>query len=323
VADSTVPFGAFGTTRGSGLARGKRTTPSAAPAAAAATGAYQPTAIEVVTHQREYQNPFAPATPAPAAEPTPVAAEVKPEPAPVPVAPPVAVAPVPQPVVAPPPAAPAAVPEEKATLNILPPEDNRPAAQNWDSGSFRQERSEPRGDLRPRREERGSFRPERRDEPRLEPRAPRPDQPKLEQRAPLPKPAEKPKSSGGFIGWLKGFFGGKSEPKASPATPSAPGRGEPFAGGDRRDRQGHYRQRGGQGYRGEPRSQGGPAPREGGQSGGGSYGGEGQQGYDGQRRRRRRGGRGRHHGGGGGDDRGGPRGDYRGGPGGGPGPQGG
>ena len=27
-ADSTVPFGAFGTTRGSGLARGKRTTPS-------------------------------------------------------------------------------------------------------------------------------------------------------------------------------------------------------------------------------------------------------------------------------------------------------
>ena len=58
-----MPFGAFGTTRGSGLARGKRPTPTAAPAAASATGAYQPTAIEVVTPQREYQNPFAPATP--------------------------------------------------------------------------------------------------------------------------------------------------------------------------------------------------------------------------------------------------------------------
>ena len=67
------------------------------------------------------------------------------------VAPPVAVAPVFKPVVAPPPAAPAVAPAEKATLNILPPEDSRPAAQNWDSDSFRQERSEPRGDLRPRR----------------------------------------------------------------------------------------------------------------------------------------------------------------------------
>jgi translation initiation factor IF-2 len=318
-----VPFGAFGTTRGSGLARGKRTTPSAAPAAASATGAYQPTAIEVVTPQREYQNPFAPATPAPAAVPAPVAAEVKPEPAPVPVAPPVAVAPVFKPVVTPPPAAPAAVPEEKATLNILPPEDSRRAAQSWDSGSFRQEREEPRREIRPRREERGSFRPERRDEPKLEPRAPRPEQPKIEPRAPLPKPAETPKPSGGFIGWLKGLFGGKSESKSTPASPSAPNRNEPYAGGDRRDRHGHYRQRGGQGYRGEPRPQGGQTPREGGQSEGGSSGGEGQQGYDGQRRRRRRGGRGRHHGGGDGDYRGGPRGDYRGGPSGGPGPQGG
>ena len=317
-----MPFGAFGTTRGSGLARGKRPTPSAAPAAASATGAYQPTAIEVVTHQREYQNPFAPATPAPAAVPAPVpapvAAEVKPEPAPVPVAPPVAVTPVVPPVVVPPPAA---VPEEKATLNILPPEDSRRSAESWDSGSFRQERNEPRGEMRPRREERGSFRPERRDDPRLEPRAPRPEQPKLEQRAPLPKPVEKPKSSGGFIGWLKGLFGGKPETKQPSPGPAASGRGEPFAGGDRRDRYGQQRHRGGQGYQGEPRSQGGQAPREGGQSGGGSYGGEGQQGYDGQRRRRRRGGRGRHHGGGG-DYRGGPGGDYRGGPGGGSGPHG-
>ena len=57
-------FPTFGSTRGSGLARGKR--PAAGPAAStAASTEYTPTAIEVVNAPREYQNPFAPAeTPA-------------------------------------------------------------------------------------------------------------------------------------------------------------------------------------------------------------------------------------------------------------------
>src|SRR5262245_12799715 len=53
-------FPSFGSTRGSGLARGKR--PAAGPAASSAASAeYTPTAIEVVNAPREYQNPFAPA----------------------------------------------------------------------------------------------------------------------------------------------------------------------------------------------------------------------------------------------------------------------
>ena len=57
-------FPTFGSTRGSGLARGKRPTASPATATAAAPG-YTPTAIEVINAPREYQNPFAPAeTPA-------------------------------------------------------------------------------------------------------------------------------------------------------------------------------------------------------------------------------------------------------------------
>src|SRR3954470_12177234 len=64
-------FPSFGSTRGSGLARGKR--PAAGPAAStAASTEYTPTAIEVVNAPREYQNPFAPAeTPAAAAPPPP------------------------------------------------------------------------------------------------------------------------------------------------------------------------------------------------------------------------------------------------------------
>src|SRR6187402_100719 len=151
-------FPTFGTTRGSGLARGKR--PSAGPAAAtaAAPSDYKPTAIEVVNAPREYTNPFAPAEPV---APAPVAA---------PVAPVVAVA---APVVAPatpvrassPVAAdlatfssaqvdaPAPIAEEPAELNILPPaEQKTTAAQTWESDGFRPTR-EARSE-RPRREER-------------------------------------------------------------------------------------------------------------------------------------------------------------------------
>src|SRR3954464_11030689 len=61
----SAEFPTFGTTRGSGLARGKR--PSAGPAAAtaAAPSDYKPTAIEVVNAPREYTNPFAPVSPEP------------------------------------------------------------------------------------------------------------------------------------------------------------------------------------------------------------------------------------------------------------------
>jgi len=64
----SAEFPTFGTTRGSGLARGKR--PSAGPAAAtaAAPSDYKPTAIEVVNAPREYTNPFAPAEEAAPAE---------------------------------------------------------------------------------------------------------------------------------------------------------------------------------------------------------------------------------------------------------------
>jgi len=51
---------AFGTSRGSGLARGKRKTVSAPDAPTAQTNAsgYEPTAIEVITPKSEYSNPF-------------------------------------------------------------------------------------------------------------------------------------------------------------------------------------------------------------------------------------------------------------------------
>lgn len=54
----------FGTSRGSGLARGKRPTVVAPTAASAASrGEYKPTAVQVIVAEREYQNPFAPETP--------------------------------------------------------------------------------------------------------------------------------------------------------------------------------------------------------------------------------------------------------------------
>src|SRR5690349_11626481 len=65
-------FPSFGTTRGSGLARGKRPSAGSSTASAAAPSDYKPTAIEVVNAPREYTNPFAPAeeaAPAPVAEP--------------------------------------------------------------------------------------------------------------------------------------------------------------------------------------------------------------------------------------------------------------
>lgn len=242
----------FGSTRGSGLARGKGKRPSAPAASTAATSAYTPTAIEVVTAPREYQNPFAPVeTPAAIVtpEPTPVVA-----PAPAASVPPVAPVKESAPAVAEVAAAveskptPAPQAQEQAELNILPPEQQKSApAQTWESEGFRPAR-EPRAD-RPRREE--SAR--REDAPRREERAERtPIDPasipakflyvrpgynyvptpsnyggapreRDRERNPAAAPAkssvapvaETPKESGGFFGWLKSLFG-----ISAPATPA-------------------------------------------------------------------------------------------------------
>ena len=161
----------FGISRGSGLARGKR--PSApAPATAvekgAASGAYQPTAIQVVNHQTEYKNPFAP-------EPAPVAVVEAPvvteQPAAfVPAEQPAPAAPIPvaeaAPVASPAPvesATPAseAVVGPKAELKILPPEEKVRPAQSWEIGGSSEQ---PDASTNSRRDARPNFRPTRRED---------------------------------------------------------------------------------------------------------------------------------------------------------------
>ncbi len=296
----------FGTTRGSGLARGKRPSTGPAPTTAASTD-YTPTAIEVVSVPREYQNPFAPAeTPAalpgdrpgqipglqqqatgpvtPVVEnPAPIHPELVAE----------ATAEAPAPVHAEASAVPAS--NEQAELHILEPEQQKTVpAQTWESEGFRPAR-ESRND-RPRREE------SRREEPRPPERAervpidpasipakflyvrpgynyvPTPsnyggaarDRDSRPAAASYPAaPAAAQEKSGGFFGWLKSLFGG---------TPASPAPVESRPGDPRPD----GRQRGGRGR--------GP-------------GGEGQGEYRGGGHRRHRGGRGRSQ----------PRGEYRGG----------
>jgi hypothetical protein len=276
-------FPTFGTTRGSGLARGKRPSTAAASTATAAPSDYKPTAIEVVNAPREYTNPFAPAgeaaapaapAPAPVVETLPVIETVAAKPAPAP--------------------APAPVAEEAAELNILPPAEQRSApAQTWESEGFSPTR-EPRRERTPR-EERSEAPAEEVDIASIPPQflyvrpgvkfvptprnwggaprerrpagehAPRseasaPAQPEARSHAPAPA------KSGGFLGWLKGLFGSESAPDSSPVT----------AGGD---------------SSGEERREGGHRRHRGGRSGSGR-GGEG----GGQRRHRGgRGGRGRSH----------------------------
>jgi len=178
----------FGSTRGSGLARGKRPSVSPASTAAATPTGYKPTAIEILNAPREYQNPFAPANPEPVAPAVtePAVSVETPAAVPVPsvvIETPVAVAPVaPAPVVREP--APARVyvkpanemfplddahaPAQAGTdepadesfessakkeLNILPPERAKiTPAQTWESEGFKTTRA-PREE-RPRQEER-------------------------------------------------------------------------------------------------------------------------------------------------------------------------
>ena len=296
---ASIAAASFGSTRGSGLARGKRPTNSPATAATPASTEYTPTAIEVVSAPREYQNPFAPAETPAAAHPEPVANAT---PALIPdkiadFAPVVTDLPGGAAVKAEAPAS-----DEPAELNILEPEQQKTApAQTWESEGFRPAR-EPRND-RPRREE------SRRDEPRREERterAPRQESVPFDPASipekflyvrpgynyvPTPSnyggaprenrehrpasaesysaPAATPAKSGGFFGWLKSLFGG------SPAEPVA----TTGANGDHRRDGGHRRHRGG-------RNRGG----QGGDRAGYSGGGEGGQ-------RRSRGGRGRSGGG--------------------------
>jgi translation initiation factor IF-2 len=126
---------ASGANRGSGLARGKRVSTPAAPAApvsnTAASGAYQPSAIQVLKADSEYQNPFASADVAPVA-PAPAAAT--------PVAPVVAQIPAeaPAPAFVPP-----AAPAPKAELNILPPAEEKRPAQSWETPAFPYEGNKP------------------------------------------------------------------------------------------------------------------------------------------------------------------------------------
>jgi translation initiation factor IF-2 len=147
-ADVAAPAApAFGTSRGSGLARGKRAPRPATTSnnTAAANGDYTPTTIQIVTAGREYQNPFAPEQPAEVPAPAVVAAspDRPPEPASAP-APHAATAPA----VAsqqsddnapaePPPAepAPGAGEPEKAEIKILPPVDKPRPAQHWDAST--------------------------------------------------------------------------------------------------------------------------------------------------------------------------------------------
>lgn len=234
---------------------------------------------------------------------------------------------------------------EKASLNILPTEEPKRPAVSWESSSSapaaQPQRREDRSTFQPRERRDGRDNPQgregregkpfeprepRRDDRKFEPRDKQPYQPRdprderperseRPERAPRPEsPAPAPKS-GGFLGWLKGLFGGGK----STETPTTTGGGEqrPYrdgeGGGRRRHRGGRGRGRGG--FDGQNRGGGQPFqhrdPRdeEGGESGpgGGDYqqgehrgGGDGYQGGGGGRRRRR-GGRGRFRGEGGGE----------------------
>lgn len=267
-------FPTFGSTRGSGLARGKGKRISAPAAAPTATTAYTPTAIEVVHAKREYTNPFAPVeSPAAVTATEPVAAVAPAPAAPAPVAPVKAYsAPVEQ---TPAEEAPADLSDEasaKSELNILEPEQQKTSpAQTWESEGFRparEQRSE-----RPRREE------SRRDEPRREERSERPSEPfdpasipekflyvrpghtyvptpsniggAPRERNRAPREAYTPSASapaaaksGGFLGWLKSLFGGS--PAAAPVTAGSHGGEARREGGEHRRHRGG-RNRGGQG----------------------------------------------------------------------------
>lgn len=188
----TPAFGVFTETRGSGLARGKRPSQSAAPAAVANTGEYKPTALEVITPEREYKNPFSGETSTPRAEetPAPAVAPVTETPAvsdvtsaPTPVAERPTWKPQPRESSAP-----------KSELNILPPAEQKRTSVSWEKSQ-----NENRYNKRDDRQE--GFKPRHnQDRPAYTPRGDRPE---------AAKPAVK--KSGGFFAWLKGLFTSKKK----------------------------------------------------------------------------------------------------------------
>jgi hypothetical protein len=312
-ADAPVAAASFGSTRGSGLARGKRSSNTPASATPAPTGEYKPTAIEVLNAPREYQNPFAPA-PAPS-EPSVVLSS----PAVIPAEPVQEVAPAVAPV-ATAPLAPAretvremfpldeksgeqdsvAESPDKSELNILPPERQKIVpAQTWESDGFQPAPARESRSDRPRREER-SHRESLENAPIPEKflyvrpghtYVPTPSNyggaPREERRpasipaAAAPAPAQR--KSGGFVGWLKSLFGGKAE--TPPAGADTEARQEEGPGRHR-----HRRHRGGRNHGGE-QSQTQNAGGDGGfrrRRGGRGRGGQGGQG--GQRSEHREGG---------------------------------
>jgi translation initiation factor IF-2 len=303
-AGAETTAGKFGSTRGSGLARGKRPMGAAAPATSPVKTDYKPTAVEVITPQREYRNPFASPEPAsaPAAEPAEIQAPELPaaseEPGPIAEA----AAPV-----TPEPAA------ERPGIEILPPAETSRPAVSWESPSPSGDERHSRHEDRPAHDERPMFRADRREDraggarpeggrPRFErreprhdpyrgqPRDPRDEEPQFTREDPGTRAPEAQKpASGGFLGWLKSLFGG-AKPAEAPARQGTGG--EPFGDGHRhrrRHRGGRGRGEGFQGPRGERTGQGGErsaqggAPRE-------DRGGER---FGGPRRRRHRGGSGR------------------------------
>jgi hypothetical protein len=245
-------FPSFGTTRGSGLARGKRPSPAAASAASAAPTEYKPTAIEVINAPREYTNPFAPANPEPA-EPAPAPAQA---PAPAASVTPVVEPAAPAAIPAPAPVAPAPAVEESAELNILPPAQQRTApAQTWESAGFSPSRHEqpaeevdiasippqflyvrPGVKFVPTPKNWGGAPRERRPAADHAAKAPVAETPSA--RVDTPAPAK----SGGFLGWLKGLFGGESAPETVASGSDS---------GDERRDGGRRRQRGGRSRSGE------------------------------------------------------------------------
>ncbi|HEY5079143.1 MAG TPA: hypothetical protein VII43_04825 [Opitutaceae bacterium] len=173
VAGAVTPAGNFGSTRGSGLARGKRQTSASAPAASPVKTDYKPTALEIITPQREYTNPFASQQPAAPPAEAPVEAKA-----------PEAPAAVSEPEQAAAPEAPVA--EEKSEIQILPPAESIRPAVSWESPSASEGMREIHSGERPHHDDRPTFRPDRREDqnggaqpegqrPRFEGRDPRRD----------------------------------------------------------------------------------------------------------------------------------------------------
>jgi hypothetical protein len=161
-ASAETTAGNFGSTRGSGLARGKRQTGAAAPSETSVSTDYKPTSLEVITATSEYKNPFASPEPenAPAQEPAKV--EVQPEP--------IAAVAEPAPYVAPEaPVAPEEPVFEKREISILPPADALRPSVSWESPSAARSSDQPAADDAG---ERPVFRPDRREDkpgiPRIE-----------------------------------------------------------------------------------------------------------------------------------------------------------